>query len=282
MTELRVNTGELANGGNGLVSGAQAIPEPLQPLVTSGTDALSLALAARTNEVELPLIEGMPKTKAEALATAENIIRAAGLYEQTDQQIADQIRKALAELDGAGAGGGAGAAGGASGAAAGSAGGGAAGSAAGGAAGAAGGGAADQMGQMGQMMGMPMQLAQQAAQIPMQLAGMAMQIPQGIMQGVQSGMQQVGQMTGQFGEMGSAEKDEKAKLEDELRDKQEQPSEETQPDGAAPDETVGERAPEYVPRHAAPETPQAGPAPETPPPAPKPAPTRPADSSIVL
>ena len=103
VTELRVNTGELAKGGNGLVGGAQAIPEPLQPLVTSGTDALSLALAARTNEVELPLIEGMPKTKADALATAENIIRAAALYEQSDQQIADQVRKALAELDGAGA-----------------------------------------------------------------------------------------------------------------------------------------------------------------------------------
>ncbi|WP_231737557.1 hypothetical protein [Mycobacterium sp. IS-1742] len=271
MTELRVNTGELANGGNGLVSGAQAIPEPLQPLVTTGTDALSLALAARTNEVELPLIEGMPKTKAEALATAENIIRAAALYEQSDQQIADQVRKALAELDGAQAAGGGGAAGGGAGA-----------GAVGTATGAAGGGGAGAGQDMGQMMGMPMQLAQQAAQIPMQLAGMAMQIPQGIMQGVQSGMQQVGQMTSQFGETDGAEKDEKATLEDELREKEDVPAEEREQEGAAPAEGTGERAPEYVPRHAAPETPDAAAAPEPTPPGPKPAPTRPADSSIVL
>ena len=137
MTELRVNTGELANGGNGLVTGAQAIPEPLQPLVTTGTDALSLALQSKTQEIELPLIEGMPRTKAEALATAEKIIRAAGLYEQTDQQVADQIRKALADLEGAGD---AGSGGGAPGGGAGGVGAGGAAGTASGAAGAAGAG----------------------------------------------------------------------------------------------------------------------------------------------
>ncbi|WP_245233949.1 hypothetical protein [Mycobacterium sp. PS03-16] len=277
MTELRVNTGELANGGNGLAEGARAIPEPLQPLVTSGTDALSLALNARTNEIEQPLIEGMPKTKAEALATAENIIRAAGMYEQTDQEIADRIRKALDELDGAGAPG-AGVSGGASGAE------GAAG-AGGGAAPAAGG--ADAMGQMGQMLGMPLQMAQQAAQIPMQLAGMAASIPQQMMQGLQGGMQQIGQMTGQRSEMGGKDdKDRREELEDRERpdERSERPEPERAPEGAAAGDGGGERAPEYVPRHAAPETPPVEQAPEAVPVPPKPAPTRPAeaDPSILL
>ena len=41
----------------------------------------------------------MPATKAEALANALKILHAAGIYEQTDQQIADEVRRATEGLD---------------------------------------------------------------------------------------------------------------------------------------------------------------------------------------
>ena len=191
--ELRVDTAPLASGGQGLLSAAGDIPLAPLPFTTVGDDALSTILNARTQAIEAPLIAGMPVTKAEALRTAQNIMQAAGIYERVDQQMADQILKALFGIegvDGAGAAGAGGAGGGA---------------AAAGATPAA--GAAQQAGQMGQLMGMPMQMASQAAQIPMQLAGMAASIPQGIMQGVQSAMQQVGQMAGGAGEKADPELD---------------------------------------------------------------------------
>ncbi|MBO0676291.1 hypothetical protein JRC04_02305 [Mycolicibacterium sp. S2-37] len=256
MEELRVNPGELASGGNGLVDGASAIPDPLPPLVVEGTDALSRAIQSRTQEIEQPLIDGLPRTKEEALATAQNIIKAAGMYEQTDQQVADQVAKAL-EARGVG---GAGSAGGATG---------------------GGAGGADQM---GQMMGMPMQMAQQAAQIPMQLASMAAQIPQGIMQGIQSGMQQMSQLSGQIGEIGGTGKGDESRLAEELRERDEKNDErpEEEKAEAGPERGTGERAPDVGASQPAPAPPQTGPVPEAPP-APKPAPTRPAGSdSIVL
>ncbi|WP_422747274.1 hypothetical protein ACN27E_05645 [Mycobacterium sp. WMMD1722] len=254
MEELRVNTGELASGGNGLVDGANAIPEPLPPLVLEGTDALSLAIQNRTQQIEQPLIDGLPRTKEEALETARNIIKAAGMYEQTDQQVADQVAKAL-EARGVGGAGAAGA-----------------------------GGVDQQAGQMGQMAGMPMQMAQQAAQIPMQLASMAAQIPQGIMQGIQSGMQQMSQLSGQIGEIGGASKDEKSTLAEELREREgddETDRREDEHGEAGPENGTGERAPDVGPSRPEPAAPQAEPVPEAPP-VPKPAPTRPAQSESVV
>src|SRR6478752_2231168 len=197
--ELRVDTAPLASGGQGLLSAAGDIPLPPVPFTAAGGDALSTILNARTQAIEAPLIAGMPVTKAEALRTAQNIMQAAGIYERVDQQMADQILKALIGIDGtdsAGAGGSGGGGGGGGGVA------GAAGAPANAATAAVtpAAGAAQQAGQMGQMMGMPMQMASQAAQIPMQLVGMAASIPQGLMQGVQSAMQQVGQMAGGAGE----------------------------------------------------------------------------------
>ena len=186
--ELRVDTAPLESGGQGLLSAAGDIPLPPVPFTAVGGDALSTILYARTQAMEAPLIAGMPVTKAEALRTAQNIILAAAKYEGVDQQLADQVLKALSEMEGAEATG------------AGETGlaGAPASTAAVGATPAA--GAAQQAGQMGQLMGMPMQMAQQAAQIPMQLASMAASIPQGIMQGLQSALQQVGQMAGDTGE----------------------------------------------------------------------------------
>jgi hypothetical protein len=255
--ELRVDTAPLASGGQGLLSAAGDIPLPPVPFTAAGGDALSTILNARTQAMEAPFIAGMPVTKAEALRTAQNIIQAARMYEGADQQLADQVLKALAEMEGAEGGGSAGA---------------------GGAAGAAtsastpADGAAQQAGQMGQMMGMPMQMAQQAAQIPMQLAGMAASIPQGIMQGVQSAMQ-VGQMAGGAGEKSNPELDQQgdgspdeAKHAERAEEEKDQPS--TPADGAAGPSNA-ERAPATGPQPTSPDVPQQ---PH------KPAPTRPATS----
>ena len=98
--ELRVDTAPLATGGQGLLSAAGDIPLPPVPFTAAGGDALSTILNARTQAIEAPFIAGMPVTKAEALRTAQNIIQAAGIYERVDQQIADQILKALFGIEG--------------------------------------------------------------------------------------------------------------------------------------------------------------------------------------
>ena len=252
--ELRVDTTPLATGGQGLLSAAGDIPEPPASFTATGTDALSTILNARTQAMEAPLIAGLPVTKADALRTAQNIIRAAARYEGVDQQLADQVLKALAELEGA-EGSGAGVAGATS----------ATGAPVTSAASPAAGGA-EQAGQLGQMMGMPMQMAQQAAQIPMQLAGMAASIPQGIMQGVQSAMQQVGQIAGGTGEKADPELSDEA---EHAESADETPEQKAPSDGAAGPSTA-ERAPATGP--------QPTPAPEVPQPQHKPAPTRPATS----
>jgi hypothetical protein len=256
--DLRVDTAPLATGGQGLLSAAGDIPEPPVPFTATGADALSTILNSRTQLMEAPLIAGMPVTKADALRTAQNIIQAAAKYEGMDQQLADQVLKALAELEGA------------EGSGVGGAGGGAAGAPASAATPAA--GAGEQAGQLGQMMGMPMQMAQQAAQIPMQLAGMAASIPQGIMQGVQSAMQQVGQMAGGAGEKTDPELDQSGtgSPEDakEAEAANETPEQKTPSDGAAGPSTA-ERAPTG---------PQPTPSPEVPQQPHRPAPTRPATS----
>ena len=245
MTELRVNPPALSAGASGLEGGANAIPEPPAQFTSTGTDALSTILNTLTQEKEAPLIAGMPVTKAEALATAQKILQAAGMYEQSDQQIADDVHKALAGLD----------------------------AAAGGAPAAGSANPGDAAGQAGQIMGMPMQMAQQAGQMAGQ-AQTATQVPQGIMQGVQGGMQQIGQLAGGIGQKdGSELGDEERKPERPEETQDDKPGDEekakaTAPEGAAPRSSDGERAP-VGPPHT-------GPAPEA---APRtPAQTRPATS----
>src|SRR5262245_47053869 len=99
--ELRVDTAPLASEGQGLLSAAGDIPQPPAPFSAMGGDALSTILNARTQAVEAPIIAGLPVTKADALRTAQNIIQAAAKYEGVDQQLAEQVLKALAELEGA-------------------------------------------------------------------------------------------------------------------------------------------------------------------------------------
>jgi len=261
--ELRVDTAPLASGGQGLLGAAGEIPEPPVPFSAVGADPLSTILNTRTQAIEAPLIAGMPVTKVEALRTAQNIIQAAVKYEGVDQQLADQVLKALAEMEAAEGAGVAGAGGDAASAGA---------TPASGATPAA--GAAQQAGEMGQMMGMPMQMAQQAAQIPMQLASMAASIPQGIMQGVQSAMQQVGQMTGGTGEKAEPELDRPG--EEAAEAKNAERAEDIPPE-KAPTASDGAAGPSTAER--APATgPQPTQSPDVPQQPPKPAPTRPATS----
>jgi hypothetical protein len=272
--ELRVDTAPLASGGQGLFSAAGDIPPPPVPFTAGGGDALSTILNARTQAIEAPLIAGIPVTKAEALRTAQNVIQAAGIYERVDQQLADQILKALFGIEGA-EGAGAAEASGAGGGAAGAAGVAGVGAPASAATPAA--AAAEQAGQMGQLMGMPMQMASQAAQIPMQLAGMAAAIPQGIMQGVQSALQQVGQMAGGASENTDPELDQQEEgSADEAKDAEhaeEIPAEKAQP-STPPEGAAGPSNAEQAPATA----PQPTPSPDVPQQPHKPAPTRPATS----
>jgi hypothetical protein len=243
MTELRVNPEELTSGANGLQEAANGIPEPLAPFTSTGTDALSSILNTLTQSKESPLA-GMPATKAEALANAQKILQAAGIYEQTDQQIADEVRRATEGLDPA---------------AGGAPGGGGASPAVG--AGAPGAGGANGAGQLQQVMGMPMQMAQQAAQ-------MAQQVPQGIMQGVQSGMQQVSQLAGGMGQKddpkAGGEEQQPVPAEDEKKDDTDK-GRHAVPEGAAAGANNAELAPDAAPpKHAAPAPPaEAAPVPPT-------------------
>ncbi|MGV0714839.1 PE domain-containing protein [Mycolicibacterium sp. XJ662] len=260
MTEtLRIDAPLVQQAGSRLQALAAAIPPPPAAFSPTGADALSVAIAGKVAEVVDPVLAQLPVAKEELTRYAQKVLAAAGMYDATDRQIAEEILKRLGEFDGSQAG-------------SGSAGGGAGAGAATAAEGAAttGAGAADPAGQMGQMMQMPMQMAQQAAQIPMQLAGMAGAIPAAMMQGMQSAMQQVGQlseMSGVDDELKlEAEEDKSAAPTDEQRPEEE---EEPRVAGAAPG-SGGERVPEPQAQEAQPQAPEAPP---------KPAPTRPAEAS---
>lgn len=263
MTEtLRIDAPLVVQAGGRLQALAAAIPPPPAAFSPSGADALSVAIAGKVAEVVDPVLAQLPVTKEELMRYAQNVLAAAGMYDATDRQLAEEILKRLGEFDGAagstGGGSGAGSAGGAGGV-----------SATEGAA-TTGAGAADQAGQMGQMMQMPMQLAQQAAQIPMQLAGMAGAIPAAMMQGLQSAMQQVGQVP----EMAGAEDEPKSEAEEqkpaETTDEKRPDEEEPRAEGATPGTVGGERVPEPQAQEVEPQAPEAPP---------KPAPTRPAEAA---
>ncbi|MBS4728047.1 hypothetical protein MSM1_06675 [Mycobacterium sp. SM1] len=253
--ELRVDTGVLANEGNGLLRAAEEIPAAPEPFTAVGADPLSEALSARVQAAVAPLISGLPKTKADAAKTAGQVVAAADRYETTDKQLADEITKRLQQMpqpgSGAPSGGaapavGAGGGAGAPGAPA------AAGDAPGAPAGVdalsaadpvgAGSGAADQLGQLGDMMGTPVDMATQAAQAPMGMAGMAGMVPGAIMQGAQAAMQQGGQVS-QVGATSPADQPGHDDGEEVLADAAGPASQPSQPAGAAPG-APGERAPE--------------------------------------
>lgn len=246
---LRVDTGMLSDLGSQLQTSANSLPEPPAPFSVTGADAISAAISAKLPALETPIIEGLPKVKAEASETAGNIITSAATYLTTDEEIAARIEKGLFDGAGATASGGGSGAGAGGGPAGGAAGGGAAAaaggvqsvsSAAGSAAGA--GGAA---GQMGQMMSMPMQMASQAAQVPQQAMGAL----GGAVQGGMQGAQQITQMATKGSEGSeSAEKSERdAAAGGQHRAERAPVAEAPQSDSAVPDQKPS------GPRHAAPD-----------------------------
>jgi Excreted virulence factor EspC, type VII ESX diderm len=163
---LRVDPERLAQLGLQMVDAATGLPTAPAPFTETGTDPLSAAIRDKLPDIEDPIREALPKLKAEATKTANNIVTAAGHYQRTDEQLAadyDEHR-----FDGV-VGSGAGSAG-------------------------SGGGGADP----GQLMGLPLQMASQAAQVPMQAMGAAASVPQAAMQGVQ----QFAQMGGGTGVSG--------------------------------------------------------------------------------
>lgn len=243
---LRVDTGMLSDLGSQLQTSANALPDPPAPFSVTGADAISAAISAKLPALETPIIEGLPKVKAEASETAGNIVTSAATYLTTDEEIAARIEKGLFDGAGTAASGGGSGAGGAGGGAAGGGAAAAAGgvqsvsSAAGSAAGA--GGAA---GQMGQMMSMPMQMASQAAQVPQQAMGAL----GGAVQGGMQGAQQITQMATKGSEDSeSAEKSERdAAAGGQHRAERAPVAEAPQSDSAVPDQKPS------GPRHAAPD-----------------------------
>jgi ESX secretion-associated protein EspJ len=220
---LRVDTELLGRLGSDLQASAGDLPTAPPPFVVSGEDPISLAIAGRLPGIEGPIQEALPQLKAEATKTASNIVTAAGMYQNTDEQFAANYEKHQfdqASATGAGGGG-------------------------------SGDGGGDSMGQMSQLMSMPMQMASQAAQIPMQAMSAVTSLPQTVMQGVQ----QIGQMTGgmgksdgssdgQPGQPGGPGMDQPQDRHDEDKPKQDHQ------DGAAPGDTKGERAPDSKPSEA--------------------------------
>jgi hypothetical protein len=230
---LRVDPELLSQYGGELEAAAKDLPDAPPPFVVTGTDAISTAIAGKLPDIEGKIQESLPQIKTDAVATASNIVSAAGKYKGTDEQLAAEYEKH--QFD-------------------------AAGSSGGGAAGSAGGGG-DAMSQMGQMMSMPMQMASQAAQMPMKAMSAVASVPQAVMQGVQ----QIGQMVGGLGKSDGDSPDaqaDAAEQKDQEQKDDEQKKQESQL-GAAGGTAYAERAPEpsavpavpqpSSPRHAAPD-----------------------------
>jgi hypothetical protein len=217
--DIRVNVPELRTGALSFREAAGGLPDAPAPFTSSGGDDLSVALTNGTNEKEAPLVEAMPRIRADAQGTAANIGVAADRYEQTDQEAHDKVQARIADFDSTfGAPGTAG-----------------------------GGGAMDAMSQFGQLMQMPMQMAQQLGQVPMQMAQQLGQIPQAVMQGVE----QIGQMAGgaesnnESQQPEPGQEDARDEREDDEREKDEQQS--ARAEGAAAEQSGAERAPVAAP-----------------------------------
>lgn len=90
---LRVDPERLAASARQLLAHANLIPSPPAPQAVAGGDALSQAIAAQTGKVEGPITEGLPAAQKGAVAYSENVASAGRLYEQSDRQAADRIRR---------------------------------------------------------------------------------------------------------------------------------------------------------------------------------------------
>lgn len=232
---LKVDTTALSRAGDNFLAASQGIPEPPAGYSPSGSDPLSMVIAAVAPQFLTPIRAGLPVLKAQTTEFAQNIKTVAERYAATDAQ---SHAKLSGQMDGgSGSGGGGGA------------------SPASGVAGGVGGPAADAAqgaSQLGQMLQMPMQIASQAAQLPQQVMGMAGSLPQSAMQGVQQIAEQVSQVAGKAGGSEKLDGQPEDKREDakerEGKHRREDPQEESPEPatGAAPAATNAERVPEQV------------------------------------
>lgn len=60
-----------------------------------GGDALSQAIAAQTGRVETLISEGLPAAQKSAIAYSENVASASRLYQESDQEAANRIRRTI-------------------------------------------------------------------------------------------------------------------------------------------------------------------------------------------
>src|SRR5688572_20185136 len=100
MTEtLRVDTGLVLEAGGRLQAIAAGIPPPPAVFRPSGADPLSTTIAAKIGEIVDPVVAQLPITKEELTRYALNVVNAAGVYDATDRQLAEEILKRLGLFD---------------------------------------------------------------------------------------------------------------------------------------------------------------------------------------
>lgn len=106
MTEpLIVDPDQLNSASTILGKAAGEIPVGLPKLSVSGSDPLSLAIAAGAIRVEAPM-EALPGIKADATSTAQKIGTAEQMYATTDQELAAKVKQHQFDIGAAGAAGG--------------------------------------------------------------------------------------------------------------------------------------------------------------------------------
>ena len=90
---LGVDSKSLGKLGNDLMLAADDIPPPPAPFVTTGSDPISTSIKGKQADLETPIQTGLPQVKTDAKKTGGAIAAAALKYEQTDEQLAQQIKQ---------------------------------------------------------------------------------------------------------------------------------------------------------------------------------------------
>ena len=100
MTEtLRVDTDQLSAAAGKLLSVSEGMPDAPQVGSFSGGDKLSSAISTQASKVVDPVVSKMPEVKEAFSKYADNVGSASSQYETTDEQVAADVRKALAAFD---------------------------------------------------------------------------------------------------------------------------------------------------------------------------------------
>lgn len=229
---LEFDANRLSAAGERFSAASAAIPQAPAPYVPTGSDPLAARIAEEAPKALAPVIEGLPKLKADTGKFASNVMSAAARYTSASQIATDALQRH--QFDGGSGGTGGGAA-----PAVGTAPGAAAPAAATSAPGAT--GATQQAAQLGQLMQTPMQIASQVAQVPGQVMGAASSIPQVAAQAAQGVVQQLGSQSGD--ERVGENADAATQRPDSDSESEEAPTDDS---GAAAAESHGEKVPESL------------------------------------